>query len=392
MNTTKKGLLLLMKSAITGESETLPEGFSLAEALPLIRAHQLLPLCYTGAFRCGIPSQEPVMQRMFQHFCGMMLRSERQMQAVERVCTAFESRQIDYMPLKGCLMKDRYPSRELRTMGDADILIRMEQYDRIRPLMRELGFEEIQTSDHELIWRSKVLLLELHKRLIPSYNRDYYAYFGEGWQLATTHQGYRYGMGQEDEYIYLFTHFAKHYRDGGIGCRHVLDLWVMTNWMKDPDWMYIRRELKKLSLERFHDNMLRVLENWFGDGPEDDVTELISQFIFSSGNWGGLENHVLAMELRNQERKRSGSTKCAAILRMIFPSADGMKYSYPVLEKRPWLLPVMWVYRWVSTLLFHRDKIGKQKKRLDLLNEGAISAYQRSLELVGLTFRFSDSP
>lgn len=388
MNTIQKGVLALIRSAVTGEAEVLPEGFSLAEALPLIRAHQLLPLCYTGAFHCGISAQEPVMQRMFQHFCGMMLRSERQMQAVERVCTAFEKQQIDYMPLKGCLMKDRYPSRELRTMGDADILIRMEQYDRIRPVMMELGFEEIQTSDHELIWQSPDLLLELHKRLIPSYNKDYYAYFGEGWKLAARRKSHRFAMNQEDEYVYLFTHFAKHYRDGGIGCRHVLDLWVMSRWMQTPDWDYIQQELEKLNLAQFHENMRQVLEYWFEGGPEDDVTELITQFVFNSGSWGGLESHVLAMELRNQNRKHSGSMKCTAILRLIFPSVDGMKYSYPILEKRPWLLPAVWVYRWGSTLLFHQDKIGHQKKRLNLLNEEAVSAYEKSLNMVGLTFRF----
>ena len=46
------------------------------------------------------------------------------------------------MPLKGCNMKALYPSPELRVMGDADILIRVEQYDRIRPIIQSLGFEE----------------------------------------------------------------------------------------------------------------------------------------------------------------------------------------------------------------------------------------------------------
>lgn len=388
MNATQKGLLILMKSAVIGKAEELPKGFALTDALPLIQAHQLVPLCYTGAVRCGISQQDPVMQQLLQQFTVLMLKGMRQMRAVERICRSFEDHEIDYMPLKGCLMKDRYPSRELRTMSDADILIRVEQYDSIRPLLLELGFEEVRASDHELIWKSPDLLLELHKSLIPSYNRDYYAYFGDGWELATEHDDHRHTMSQETEYIYQFAHFAKHYRDGGIGCRHVLDLWVMGRWMKSPDWGHIRRELENLSLADFHENMLRVLKNWFENGPEDDVTELISQFVFASGNWGGLENHVLAMEARNLNRNQAGSMKRNAVLRLVFPTADSMKYSYPVLEKQPWLLPVMWFYRWGSTLLFHRDKIRRQKKHLELISEDAVSAYEKGLNMVGLTLRF----
>ena len=384
MNITQQGVLVLLKSAVTGTAGQLPGEFSLEEALPIIRSHQLVTLAYAGAVHCGVPPMAPVMQQLLSRYGKLMLHGERQMKTVERICAAFEAQGIDYMPVKGCCMKPRYPSPELRIMGDADILIRMEQYERIRPLMLELGFEEVLTSDHELIWKRPELYLELHKRLIPSYNEDYYAYFGDGWLLGTHRRGHCYSMAQEDEYIYLFTHFAKHYRDGGIGCRHVMDLWVMRRWMQEPDDCYIRRELEKLGLERFHENMMRLLDHWFEDGAADDVTELISQFIFSSGSWGGLENHVLAMEARNLNRTKPGQLRRNAIFRTIFPGAGQLKYRYPILQRRPYLLPAVWVWRWIDTLLFSREKIGRQKRRLDMIREGSVTAYQRSLDLVGL--------
>ena len=35
-----------------------------------------------------------------------------------------------------------YPKTEMRVMSDADILIRTEQYDKIRPIMVELGYSK----------------------------------------------------------------------------------------------------------------------------------------------------------------------------------------------------------------------------------------------------------
>ena len=141
------------------------------------------------------------MKMLFQHYCRSLQHSEGQMKAVEQLCEAFDAEGIAYMPLKGCLMKRLYPSPELRPMGDADILIRPEQYERIRLVVEKLGYDEQVESDHELIWHRKDLNLELHKRLIPSYNRDYYRYFGDGWNLAKVERGTRYMMTCEDEYI-----------------------------------------------------------------------------------------------------------------------------------------------------------------------------------------------
>ncbi len=90
--------------------------------------------------------------------------------------------------------------------------------DRIRPLMISLGYTEGVESDHEYNWQKGSTHIELHDRLIPSYNRDYYAYSGEGWQLAKTvsNASLEHKMSAEDEMIYLFTHFAKYCRDSGI--------------------------------------------------------------------------------------------------------------------------------------------------------------------------------
>ena len=76
---------------------------------------------------------------------------------------AFEKNGIAHMPLKGILMKQLYPRPDMRIMGDADILIRVEQYEKIKPLLEELGFAEKLESDHELICRCRYNLYQANK-------------------------------------------------------------------------------------------------------------------------------------------------------------------------------------------------------------------------------------
>ena len=387
MNTIYKGIVTLIKSAVTQQELVLPADFSLEEAYPQIRRHSLIPLAYDGAARCGIARQEPVMQKLFAGYIRALQISEGQMKQVDRICGVFEENGIDYMPLKGCNMKKMYPAPELRTMGDADILIRMEQYEKIVPLMESLGFQAELESDHELIWKHPGLYLELHKRVIPSYNEDYYAYFGDGWKLARKGEGNRYHMDPEDEFIYEVTHFAKHFRDGGIGCRHVTDLWLLAN-RQDLDWNRIHTGLEKLQLLEFWNNIQNLIDLWFSDGEADETTAFLTEYIFASGNWGLAEEHFLSGVLRKERKNPAESSKLGYVLSSMFPDLNSLKRKYTVLNKAPWLLPAVWVYRPVYKILFERRDVTRKAENIKLVTDEKVEGKRAMLRSVGLDFNF----
>lgn len=391
MDGTLKGVLTLVRSAILCRGLPLPEEFDLELAYPVIRGHQIFTLAYDGAVRCGIDKSHPRMQQLFRKYCQAMAVSERQMQAIETLCGKLDEDGIDYMPLKGCNLKKLYPKPELRLMGDADILIRTEQYDRIMPIVRFLGYEEQVESDHEFVWQSDALFLELHKRLIPSYNQDYYRYFGDGWRLAVPVSGSRYGMIAEDEFIYLFTHFAKHYRDGGIGIRHAADLWVYLRTHPALDEGYVIRQLDQLQLTVFYKNIRKLLDVWFEDGMEDEKTAFLSEFLYESGNWGKMYNHVLSAGVKNiAVTGKNGGERSRRIISGFFPSLSIMQEKYPILYKLPFLLPVFWIIRWITAVLFRRDNLRRQKQILQISSKENIESYQQALNYVGLDFHFEE--
>ena len=389
MDVINQGIITLIRSAVTGEKLTLPEGFSLQKAMEQIGRHGLQALCYQGGFCCGIPRKDPAMAALFQCYCQAMIRSEAQMTAVDRLFSAFEEAGIDYMPLKGVNLKLLYPKPELRSMGDADVLIRMEQYDRIIPIMESQGYQFKEETDHELVWISDKLKVELHKRLIPSYNLDYAGYYGDGWKLAKQPNGCRFEMGEEDTFVYLFSHYAKHYRDGGIGCRHVTDLWVWSRSHPDMDESYIRKEMETLQLDMFYDNTLRLLAVWFQDALADERAEFMTDYIFASGNFGLLENRVLSKGLKTMKHKRSVRGEWFRQLMVgLFPGLAFMRKQYPLLAKCPWLLPLFWVIRVFDKLLFQQKKPEYLRRSLAVFKEENLDAHQRALQYVGLDYHF----
>lgn len=391
MDSQQTGIILLIKSAILGRNYSLPKDFDLDSAATVARKHQISALFYYGALNCGFSQDLPAMNRLFTGTCRLITVSEQQMYAINAIFAAFDENRIDYMPLKGTLLKKMYPKSEMRSMGDADILIRTEQYDKIVPLMQKSGFNEQLESDHELIWDKNGIHIELHKRLIPSYNKDYYEYFGDGWRLAKPafEDGTRYAMTPEDEMIYLFTHYAKHYRDAGIGIKHIVDLWVYKNSVKKLDNEYILKELGKLRLDVFYKNTMRTLDVWFDDAAPDDVTEFITRIIFNSGVYGTHEAHLLSEAVKiSKQTGTAKSVRAKKIIQLVFLPYESMCKKYPVLEKAAILLPIMWVVRWFDVLLFKRKNIKKNSDDLKVMSAEKIDDYQNALNFVGLDFNF----
>lgn len=392
-DTLQKGIITLIQSALTGEALPLPEDFDLDSAEKLIQGHQIGSLIHEGAINCKLDPQLPIMKKLLQSTCQFMYVDECQRRLLAEVLDAFDQNSIAYMSLKGVLLKSLYPRPDMRAMGDADILIQLEQYDRIRPLMTELGFTEELESDHELVWTKSCLYLELHKRLIPSYNKDYAAYFGDGWRLAhpCIDNPNRHEMTAEDQLLYLFIHFAKHFRDGGVGIRHMVDLYVYKKANPQLNEAYIAQELKKLQVYDFYCHICKTLRVWFENDTPNDKTQLITNTVFGSGSYGTKADRLAADGARLMAGGDSAKdVRRKQLLHMLFPSRKILCERYPILKKLPVLLPVMWIIRWISAVFCRRENIKIQQTRIQMMQEDRINRYQQALEAVDLTFHFEE--
>lgn len=390
MDTLYSDFLKILKSALQNTTEQLSETYSFEQCLDIAKRHQIKAMFYYGLMNCGVSQTEAKLPALFEHVCREMAVNETQKYEYSLLTAAFDEQGIDYLPLKGIELKEIYPSPEMRPMGDIDILIKVPQYREIKPIMEKLGFEEGVESNHEFVWRKPGCMIELHKLLIPSYNKDYFAYYGDGWRLAKKQSGTRYCLSDEDKFIYLFTHFAKHYRDSGIGLRHIIDVWVYLKNYPDLDLDYVLTELKKLQLDEFYKNIVDTLEFWFGDGKSTDITEFITEFIFNNGVYGTKHTHILSTALKDKKEKKSISAiKRKKVLNAIFVPYSDMCKLYPVLEKWPVFFPFYWVPHFFIRV-FQKGRLKNYANDYSLLKEESVSGYEKELHFVGLDYNFEE--
>lgn len=386
-----RNLFSIINTALTDTSVVVDDTLDYAELFEVSRKHQIIPLVFCGIQRLKGDFEE---SEKFQDYTLRLFYYDfKQLECLNRIEEVFSNNCIDYMLLKGASIKKLYPSSELRTMGDIDILIKEEQYEQIRKALSQIDLCEENETDHELIWRSKDgVLVELHKRLIPSYNDDYYSYYCNAWEKALLQKGYSYAMSAEDEYIYIFTHLAKHYRDGGIGLRQMIDVWFLALKHSSLDMEYINREFDKLDLKKFHENILDTLGVWFNGKESTDLTDHITERIIESGAYGIKEKWDIANAARERAKSSSvASAKRKNIISLIFMPYSTMQKKYPFLKKAPFLLPLMWLVRWGDAIINKQSNISRQAERLNKISSEYVDSYNKELEMVGLKFDLKGS-
>lgn len=381
-----RNLLSVVQLALTGESSTVDDDIDYKEIFNISMKHQILPLVFDGLYKAK--GNFEGFDNFRNHTFRLIRRDQNQLHYLKQIEALFNANSIDFMLLKGSSIKKYFPASEFRLMGDIDILIKEAQYEKIKPLLVGLGLIEKIESDHELVWvSSNGLVLELHKRLIPSYNDDYYSYYINPWEKAIYKSNHSFSMSKEDEYIYIFTHLTKHYRDGGIGLRHLIDIWYFTLKHSLLNKVYINKELEKLGLLEFHNNIIDTLDVWFNDKEPTELTDYITKRIIDSGSFGLKEWHDIANAARATARTDStASAKKKTILKLIFLPLNEMKKKFPILESLPFLLPVLWVVRWINAVFNKRKSIVSEKEKLNYMEDQIVDNYNSELKKVGLKF------
>lgn len=390
LSSLETGILTLLRNALKDEKRPLPADFDWEMAYKFGKRHQILPILYYGGAHIDELTGSAIGTRFLMTSMNLASFSESQLYEINALTTAFEENNIEYLKLKGSNLKVLYPHSEMRIMSDADILIREEQMPQIKGIMKSLGYEYFVSSDHEWEWKKPELMVELHKRIIPSYQTDLYDYFGNGWKLAKKVEGKsEYVMSKEDEFIYLFAHLVKHYRDAGIGIKHFVDIYVFLNANSSLDMNYVKKAFKQLGLYTFFENTQKMLSVWFDDAEWDEISEFITHKVFESGAYGQKLASLKSSALRNQKKGKRKKGKVGKFFSRVFPPLSTMQNLFLVLNKAPILLPFMWIWRIICLIFSGKERYKKYKEESKIeISDQDVSEYQCELNYVGLDYNF----
>ena len=367
---TEKYFVECVKKGILGEQvDFVPEGLDYQHLYNLCKSHSMSVVVFRAT--------EHLKEQLNNRFYLAVQRSAHRhivwdVQSaydVNTVLEAFEERGIRHMPLKGYHLKKLYPTTDMRYASDCDILIDVNQLSEIRALIKALGLSVNRYDEHHDIvyYPETKTIFELHKTIFVGPLEQYFGVESKGFERARVREGYQYfyEMDRERFYISLLGHSAYHFAESaGVGIRHLTDIYLYRK-AYDLNEEYLNTELDKCGLRQFKDEFEKVSAYFFEDTDADAFTQKLAKHILESSLLAHSELKSASDVAANAEEGDKKARR-KSIWKKIFLPTEQMKFSYPVLKKHIWLLPIFHVVRWVQVLFTRPKAIGQLKKMNDI--------------------------
>lgn len=249
---------------------------------------------------------------------------------------------INYILLKGAVIRNYYPESWMRTSYDVDILVKKADFDKAVEAFSQQGYTISKKSAYDiLIIAPNDVHIELHfgfhsyspqkKEEVPVENV---------WEQAVEKENGEYALTDEMFYYFHTTHMAKHFIIGGCGIKPFADMFVLyKNQKADQENSYI----KESGLTTFDQNVRHLFKVWFYDEQHTPITKQMENYIFTGGAYGSLKNKVAVKQLRVGGKK-------SYILSRLFMDYEVLKGVFPIIKKHKWLTPVFQVVRWFTVI------------------------------------------
>lgn len=344
------------------------------EICTLFEKHAILPL--TSELVPLIPEEYAAVKKTWNdsiqsNVCQYLRLSQQQ----ELLLGAFRKSNIPVVVLKGTSASQYYPVPECRQMGDVDLLVRPEDYDRAVSCLLDGGCEETTDADEAKTGRHRSfrchgIPAELHRHfsscIMPENAEALDRMLFDGIEAGRT------VLPDMLNGIVLIEHIALHL-EGGLGFRQTVDWWMFADkCLGDAEW---EREFSALAdrvgmapLAKTVTRMcqlylgLRPDITWCRDADETMCAELM-EYILNCGNFG--RNRAL----EQSESVSALPTLAHPIQLFRYVQSHGER-NWKALKKHPWLKPFAWVYqscRYVKTSATR--KIGFRKLK-NIYDEG----------------------
>ena len=290
---------------------------------------------------------------------------------ISKLVYSLNEHRIEVILLKGLILRNYYPKPEFRTMCDADILVKPEDYLTVKKYLIKNGYKCYENNHpvHQCFMCSNQLVIEVHWKLInENYLNSNIKDFEEDiWKksIEVNICGVNCKtLCNEDFLIHMCLHMAVHAKYSGIGVRQLYDVAVFVK-NKNIEWTSFCSRISFYGISKFTKGLFELLHQIFDINIPEDILEneyiskqdlrLLLKNILSSGVHGKNEEK----DGFGQLSKYSGNSKYVnnnikILLKFIFPTRAELSYRYKYAKANVLLLPIAWIHHAIRGIFIRK--------------------------------------
>lgn len=360
------------------------------EVLEESRQHQISSLLYYGISKGSLENVEKNILETWKKETFMSgVYQVNHIKQISKILSIFNENNIPVIVLKGLVLRELYPKSELRTMGDADILVHENDLDNVINILKKEGYIEYSKSQYHIVFSRGKYHIEVHWTLVDEEMFDGISKFkDEIWKNAievNIEESRALSMCDEDLLIYLFLHMAKHIKNSGFGIRQICDVFLMVEKKSNNiNWSSFIEKAKTHGIYKFSLSIFAICNKLFemdipidlrdGIKIDEKYLDILLDNIFSSGVHGHkdrLSTIVKSFGMGNEKINCKDKRKS-----IYFPQSYRLSNRYRYAKNNKILLPIAWIHR-IIRAVFHEkfslsDKIKMYFSSRDILKNHRI--------------------
>lgn len=320
-------------------------------------------------------------------------------EAFLKLYRAFLEEDLHPIVMKGLICRQLYgKNAEKRPSGDEDILVRKEDFYKVKEVMEAQGFvcskpdvtmAQLDQLQDVGFYENKIgFLIEVHTNIMGHTNEmrtkmgDCFKDVFEHTRTVDIRNVPITTMSHTDHFLFLVLHAFKHFSLSGVGVRQMLDILLyQSTYEQEIDWESVKAALEENHALGYLGDLQFIGEQYLGFelatryetcSPEGLLQDMMEVGVFGKHD----DSDILAARI-NLNVKQGENPGVLAWIRMGFPPVKYMITEAPHLKEKPWLLPVEWLKRWGRFFEkarkhggnFMLDSMKKSQKRMELLKK-----------------------
>ena len=354
------------------------DSVNLKNILYLSKKHDVAHLIAYALLKNNYVKDKKLKEKLLKEINIATFRYQNSQEELENITKILSLGGIEFIPLKGAVIRNFYREPWMRTSCDLDVLIKEKDKDKsVELLVEKLSYKAEKPSFNEIsLYSPSLVHLELHfslqERAKPAKALE------NIFNKVIVEEGYLKKLTPETLLFYHVYHASKHLESGGMGIKPIMDLAVILtqiSWEEEK----LNALLSEEGYLVFFNEILRLSKIWFGKEKHTDLTVRLEEFILNGGVYGTLENRVLV-----QQSKQGG--KKEYLKKRIFISNEELKEKYPVLKNKTWLIPFYHIKRWFKPLFNKesRDSSFAELYKSNKIDNVKLNKASKLLEDLGL--------
>lgn len=353
--------------------------------------HNISPLIYVVVKDLPADLQPPFLKQWKMQTLYSSTKSIQRRNELLELFDEFKAADIEVLLFKGLIISELYPEPILRNSGDVDLLVRIENLEKITELLVNIGYKRSKENTdlkYTYFISPDGLVVDLQTKVWSYYaNKDkkkselieemiwqnHIIALVDGHEIPT--------LGIQEHLFGLICHAAKHFISQGIGIRHLCDIALYVNkYYENIDWPSLVPKFEKINLLGFFESLLVLNERYLGmkklpviisNALNQDAQDMLLKDMLDAGIFGrkSLANKIMIPAVGSVYYLGKSSQRMKLLLHLLFPSSKGFGQRYNYAKKYPILLPAAWIHRGIHNL----SRLNKATDGLEILTSMNLS-------------------